>query len=70
MDRWSIGTLYGTQYRDGYRALVDDECATCHGTGRARSGAPCLPCGVLMSPKQRETASRLRLAPPRLHLCR
>ena len=70
MDRWSIRTLYGTQYGDGFRALVDDECATCHGSGRTRNGTPCLPCGVLMSPKQREIASRLRLAPRRLHLCR
>jgi hypothetical protein len=70
MDRWSIGTLYGMQCADGYRTLVDDECATCHGTGRTRSGAPCVPCGVPMSRKQRETAARLRLAPPRLHLCR
>ncbi|WP_042393005.1 hypothetical protein [Streptacidiphilus carbonis] len=69
MDRWTTERQYG-RYEDGYRALVDDECATCHGTGRAPSGAPCLPCGVPLSRKQRKIAARLRLTPRRLHLCR
>ena len=42
-------------------AMVDKDCATCHGTGRSTGGVPCRPCGVTLSPKQRENVARLRL---------
>ena len=42
-------------------AMVDEDCATCHGTGRGTSGVPCRPCGVTLSPKQCENVARLRL---------
>ncbi|MFC1419416.1 hypothetical protein [Streptacidiphilus cavernicola] len=47
---------------DRVAAVVDDDCATCHGTGRSSGGVPCRPCGVRMTPKQRENVARLRLA--------
>ena len=45
-------------------AVVDEDCATCKGTGRSRGGVPCAPCGVTLTPKQRENVARLRLRPP------
>jgi hypothetical protein len=43
-------------------AVVDDDCATCHGTGSNANGDPCRPCGVGLTPRQRENVARLRVA--------
>ena len=46
---------------DRTAAVVDEDCATCHGTGRGAGDVPCRPCGVRLTPKQRENVARLRL---------
>ncbi|KWX00782.1 hypothetical protein [Carbonactinospora thermoautotrophica] len=33
------------------RAVVDPECATCHGTGQV-NGNPCGPCSLLLTPSE------------------
>ncbi|MHA6758540.1 hypothetical protein [Streptacidiphilus sp. PAMC 29251] len=61
MTRRMLNAGFPAAYGNREVAVVDDDCATCHGTGLSRSGAPCRPCGITMTPKQRENVTRLRL---------